>query len=34
MKGYTLDKVKGCLFGAVIGDALGDVVEFDSYRFS
>lgn len=33
MKGYTLDKVKGCLFGGAIGDALGYVVEFDGYRF-
>ena len=33
MKGYTLDKVKGCLFGGAIGDALGYAVEFDGYRF-
>lgn len=33
MKNYTLDKVKGCLFGGAIGDALGYVVEFDGYRF-
>ena len=33
MKNYTLDKVKGCLFGGAIGDALGYAVEFDGYRF-
>lgn len=27
-----LNKIHGCLLGGAIGDALGYVVEFDSYK--